>query len=81
MRDTRAWSKPLVKELADDSVRPLLAPLKPWEICALEVGLSFLDDWEAEHGAPTAEELAEASRKLGLPILEPVSEATERDSR
>ncbi|MEU2609903.1 hypothetical protein [Streptomyces albus] len=44
MRDTRAWSKSLVKELADDSVRPLLGPLRPWEVCALEVGLSFLDD-------------------------------------
>ncbi|MEU5281079.1 hypothetical protein AB0G87_32265 [Streptomyces asoensis] len=44
MRDTRAWSKQLVKELTDDSVRPLLGPLRPWEICALEMGLSFLDD-------------------------------------
>jgi len=39
----------------------------------------FLDDWEAEHGAPTAEELAEANRKLGLPALphpEPEAPAT-----
>ena len=28
----------------------------------------FLDDWEAEHGPFTAEELARASRDLGLPI-------------
>ena len=41
----------------------------------------FLDDWEAEHGAPTAEELAEASRKLGLPVLEPSEQATERAPR
>ena len=27
----------------------------------------FLDDWEAEHGALTAEELARASTELGLP--------------
>ena len=27
----------------------------------------FLDEWEAEHGAFTAEELAEASREMGLP--------------
>ena len=27
----------------------------------------YLDEWEAEHGAFTAEELARASRDLGLP--------------
>jgi hypothetical protein len=27
----------------------------------------FLDEWESEHGAFTAEELAKASRDLGLP--------------
>ena len=28
----------------------------------------FLDDWEAEHGSFTADELARASRDLGLPV-------------
>jgi predicted DNA-binding protein len=27
----------------------------------------FLDEWEAEHGAFTEEELSQAARKLGLP--------------
>ena len=26
----------------------------------------FLDEWEAEHGAPTSEELAKAEEELGL---------------
>ncbi len=28
----------------------------------------LLDDWEAEHGSLTADELAKASRDLGLPV-------------
>ncbi|WP_406175055.1 hypothetical protein [Streptomyces canus] len=44
MRDTRSWSTSLVKELDDECVRPMLGPLKPWELCALELGLSFLAD-------------------------------------
>lgn len=31
---------------------------------------AYLDEWEAEHGAPTPEELAKASRDLGLPLPE-----------
>jgi hypothetical protein len=41
----------------------------------------FLDDWEAEHGAFTEEELAEASRKLGLPTPQTRDQATERSPR
>ncbi|MFD8562957.1 hypothetical protein ACFV1N_37265 [Streptosporangium canum] len=44
MRDTRSWSEPLVKELSDERVRPMLDPLRPREMCALELGLSFLAD-------------------------------------
>ncbi|GAA2509527.1 hypothetical protein GCM10010406_52470 [Streptomyces thermolineatus] len=44
MRDIRSWSAPLVTELGDESVRPLLGALKPWELCSLELGLSFLVD-------------------------------------
>ncbi len=29
----------------------------------------FLDSWEAEHGALTAEELAQATAELGLPAV------------
>ncbi len=29
----------------------------------------FLDDWEAEHGPFTAEELAKATAELGLPAV------------
>ena len=39
----------------------------------------FLDDWEAEHGAPTAEELEQARRSLRLPSRKPPEEATQRD--
>ncbi len=34
----------------------------------------FLDDWESEHGELTAEELAQATAELGLPIA-PTAEA------
>jgi hypothetical protein len=33
----------------------------------------FLDEWEAEHGAPTEEELAAAAAELRLPIANPAS--------
>ncbi len=48
--------KPLSTWLAEAAATKLRA----------EALAEFLDDWEAEHGAFTAEELAEASRALGL---------------
>jgi hypothetical protein len=40
-------------------------PLSEW---LAQAGLrEFLDEYQAEHGAFTDEEMAEASRKLGLP--------------
>lgn len=36
---------------------------------------SFLDDWEAENGALSAEELARASVELGLPPVAPAHTA------
>ena len=39
----------------------------------------FLDEWQAEHGAFTDEEMAEASRKLGLPW--PPEEDTDERAR
>jgi hypothetical protein len=36
----------------------------------------FLDDWEAEHGAFTEEELAEASRSLDLSAGQPPEQAS-----
>jgi|HubBroStandDraft_6_1064221.scaffolds.fasta_scaffold2209478_2 hypothetical protein len=41
----------------------------------------FLDDWEAEHGAPTPEELEQARRSLGLPTPQPSDQETERGPR
>jgi hypothetical protein len=41
----------------------------------------FLDDWEAEHGAPTEEELEQARRSLKLPSRRPSEQATQQDSR
>ncbi|HEY1156570.1 MAG TPA: hypothetical protein VGE95_09810, partial [Arthrobacter sp.] len=44
MRNLRAWKAPLVKELSDEAVSPLLGPLQPRELCQLELGLTFLAD-------------------------------------
>jgi hypothetical protein len=63
--------KPLSTWLAEAAATKLRA----------EALAEFLDDWEAEHGAPTAEELAQARRSLGLPTPEPSEQGTERDSR
>jgi hypothetical protein len=63
--------KPLSTWLAEAAATKLRA----------EALAEFLDDWEAEHGAITAEELAEASRSLGLPTPEPSEQATERGPR
>ena len=38
----------------------------------------FLDSWEAEHGALTAEELAQATAELGLPATPKASLPHER---
>ncbi|WP_433091190.1 hypothetical protein [Streptomyces shenzhenensis] len=44
MRNIRAWMAPLIKELSDEAVGPLLGPLQPRELCQLELGLTFLAD-------------------------------------
>jgi hypothetical protein len=49
--------KPLSNWLAEAAAAKLRA----------ETLAEFLDDWEAEHGAPTAEELEQARRSLKLP--------------
>jgi hypothetical protein len=72
-----------VRHAAEKAGKPLstwLAEAAATKLRA-EALAEFLDDWEAEHGAPTPEELAEASRKLGLPVLEPPEQATERAPR
>jgi hypothetical protein len=48
--------EPLSSWLADAAARKLRA----------EALAEFLDGWEAEHGALTAEEIARAERELGL---------------
>ena len=63
--------KPLSTWLAEAAATKLRA----------EALAEFLDDWEAEHGAITAEGLAEAGRALGLPTPEASEQATERGSR
>jgi hypothetical protein len=62
-----------VRHAADRASKPLstwLAEAAATKLRAESLA-GFLDDWEAEHGAITAEELAQASRSLGLPIPEP----------
>jgi hypothetical protein len=72
-----------VRHAAEKAGKPLstwLAEAAATKLRA-EALADFLDDWEAEHGAFTEEELAEASRKLGLPVRQPAEQATERDRR
>jgi hypothetical protein len=69
-----------VRHAAEKAGKPLstwLAEAAATKLRA-EALAEFLDDWEAEHGAITAEELAEASRKLGLPVMEPPEQAAEQ---
>ena len=72
-----------VRHAAEKAGKPLstwLAEAAATKLRA-EALAAFLDDWEAEHGAFTAEELAEASRALGLPVRQPPEQATQRDSQ
>ena len=72
-----------VRHAAEKAGKPLstwLAEAAATKLRA-EALAEFLDDWEAEHGAFTAEELAEASRALGLPVPGASEQATERGSR
>ena len=72
-----------VRHAAEKAGKPLstwLAEAAATKLRA-EALAEFLEDWEAEHGAFTAEELAEASRALGLPVPEASEQATERGSR
>jgi hypothetical protein len=55
------------------AARKARAPLSTWlaqaaaaKLRSEELG-SFLDDWEAEHGKFTAEELARAKKELAMP--------------
>ena len=63
--------KPLSTWLAEAAATKLRA----------EALAEFLDDWEAEHGAFTEQELEQARRSLRLPSRRPSEQATERDSQ
>ena len=72
-----------VRHAAEKAGKPLstwLAEAAATKLRA-EALAEFLDDWEAENGAFTEEELAEASRKLGLPVVQSTEQAAERDRR
>ena len=72
-----------VRHAAEKAGKPLSTWLAEAAAAKLraEALAAFLDDWEAEHGAFTAEELAEARRSLGLPVRQPPEQATQRDSQ
>jgi hypothetical protein len=72
-----------VRHAAEKAGKPLSTWLAEAAATKLrsEALAEFLDDWEAEHGAFTAEELEQARRSLGLPIPQPPEQATERAPR
>jgi hypothetical protein len=72
-----------VRHAAEKAGKPLSTWLAEAAAAKLrsEALADFLDDWEAEHGALTEAELAEASRKLGLPAPPSHEPAAERETR
>ena len=62
-----------VRRAAQQAGQPLSAWLAEAAAAKLraESLAGFLDAWDAEHGAITAEELERASRSLGLPARQP----------
>jgi hypothetical protein len=71
-----------VRHAAEKAGKPLSTWLAEAAAAKLrsEALADFLDDWEAEHGAPTAEELDRARRSLGLRARQSPEQAAERDS-
>ena len=72
-----------VRHAAEKAGKPLstwLAEAAATKLRA-EALAEFLDDWEAEHGAPTAEELEQARRSLGLPARQLPEQTTRPDSQ
>jgi hypothetical protein len=70
IRESAARSRKTLSEwLAEAAKAKLLAELgEEAELQRKMRGLDrFLEEWQAEHGAFTDEEMAEASRELGLP--------------
>ncbi|MGW4891003.1 pPIWI_RE_Z domain-containing protein [Kitasatospora sp. NPDC004240] len=57
-------------ELADECVKPMLGTLKPRELCALELGLSFLADHLPEQGTGALWPILSSYMQLG-PELKP----------
>jgi hypothetical protein len=72
-----------VRHAAEKAGKPLstwLAEAAATKLRA-EALAEFLDDWEAEHGAFTEEELERARQSLKLPSRRPSEQATKRDSQ
>ncbi|HEY0718113.1 MAG TPA: hypothetical protein VGD68_10895 [Streptosporangiaceae bacterium] len=72
-----------VRHAAEKAGQPLSAWLAEAAATKLraEALAEFLGDWQAEHGAFTGEELAEASRKLGLPTPQRADRAAQQGPR
>ena len=72
-----------VRHAAEKAGKPLstwLAEAAATKLRA-EALAEFLDDWEAEHGAFTEEELERARQSLKLPSRRPPEQAAKRDSQ
>ena len=71
-----------VRHAAEKAGKPLSTWLAEAAATKLrsEALADFLDDWEAENGAPTEEELEQARRSLKLPSRRPSDQATQPDS-
>jgi hypothetical protein len=72
-----------VRHAAEKAGKPLstwLAEAAATKLRA-EALAEFLDDWEAENGAFTEEELEQARRSLRLPSRRLPQEATQRDAQ
>jgi hypothetical protein len=72
-----------VRHAAEKAGKPLSTWLAEAAAAKLraEALSDFLDDWEAEHGAFTEEELEQARRSLGFPARQPSEQAAQGDSQ